>query len=230
MFIKERSFSLVPTTASCSVRAINLMLFPKKIKIQVLFSSVMQPTGALSKKFGARLIKTVRELAKNCGAHFPKTAVWVRWKLWRARACQKLLRVPMKTMARTTKNYGVFCHKNGYVKRFYCLLSCVITKIINFAMCCPSCAPTKTLNLIQTAAWSRTSVFYHQTCFRREKKCGQSKNYYGSFSFQRLWNGCTKLRKLFVRYFFPSLFLFESCYFFLEKKKPNYSRLFWYLA
>ena len=67
----------------------------------------------------------------------------------------------MKTMARATKNYGVFCHKNGYVKRFYCLLSCVITKIINFAMCCPSCAPTKTLNLIQTAAWSRTSVFYH---------------------------------------------------------------------
>ena len=66
--------------------------------------------------------------------------------------------------------------------------------------------------------------------FRREKKCGQSKNYYGSFSFQRLWNGCTKLRKLFVRYFFPSLFLFESYYFFLEKKKPNYSRLFWYLA
>ena len=71
---------------------------------------------------------------------------------------------------------------------------------------------------------------YFQTCFRREKKCGQSKNYYGSFSFQRLWNGCTKLRKLFVRYFFPSLFLFESYYFFLEKKKPNYSCLFWYLA
>ena len=64
-----------------------------------------------------------------------------------------------------------------------------------------------------------------------EKKCGQSKNYYrSSFSFQRLWNGCTKLRKLFVRYFFPSLFLFESYYFFLEKKKPNYSCLFWYLA
>ena len=38
----------------------------------------------------------------------------------------------MKTMARATKNYGVFCHKNGYVKRFYCLLSCVIKKIINF--------------------------------------------------------------------------------------------------
>ena len=48
------------------------------------------------------------------------------------------------------------------LKRFYCLLSCVIKKIINFAMCGPSCAPTKTLNLIQTAAWSRTSVFYHQ--------------------------------------------------------------------
>ena len=45
------------------------------VAIQVLFSSVMQPTGALSKKFGARFIKTVRELAKNCGAHFLKTAV-----------------------------------------------------------------------------------------------------------------------------------------------------------
>ena len=108
--------------------------------------------------------KKRRQLDKYWGAHFPKTLMWFRWKLWRARACQKLLRVPMKTMARATKNYGVFCHKNGYVKRFYCLLSCVIKKIINFSMCGPSCAPTKTLNLIQTAAWSRTSVFYHPSC------------------------------------------------------------------
>ena len=86
--------------------------------------------------------------------------------------------------------------------------------------------------IFQTQRRASTIWFsaYFQTCFRREKKCGQSKNYYGSFSFQRLWNGCTKLRKLFVRYFFPSLFLFESYYFFLEKKKPNYSCLFWYLA
>ena len=114
--------------------------------------------------------KTWRELDKHWGAHFPKTVMWFRWKLWRARACQKLLRVPMKTMARAIKNYGVFCHKTGYVKRFYCLLSCVIKKIINFAMCGPSCAPTKTLNLIQTAAWSRTSVFYHLMTYRYDKE------------------------------------------------------------
>ena len=36
-------------------------------------------------------------------------------------------------------------------------------------MCGPSCAATKTLNLIQTAAWSRTSVFYFQLSKLRKK-------------------------------------------------------------
>ena len=67
----------------------------------------MQPTGALSKKFGARFIKTVRELAKNCGAHFPKTAVWVRWKLRRtlAKICGAL---PWKLWRALAKICGVF--------------------------------------------------------------------------------------------------------------------------
>jgi len=62
---------------------------------------------------------------------------------------------------------------------------------------------------------------YFQTCFRREKKCGQSKNYYGSFSFQRLWNGCTKLRKLFVQIFLPVTFPFWKLLFFPGKEEAK---------